>query len=119
VPKVSTNLKQEFVAVPLSFESNELGTYKIKMPYPGTVVLIDAFVTKGIAAGNAGAVLCLDNNGNTMANITLTAGAAIGTGFTATPTVNNTFVAGDILVFTTSKATAGGKATLSIKVTRS
>ena len=117
--KLASTLQQEILTVPVSFETGEIGGYKIEMPYPGTIVKISAYVTKLIEATNDGSITATDNAAATMAALTMTAGTAIGTAVTDSPTTNNTFVAGDVLTFTTAKVTAGGKALITLKITRS
>lgn len=121
VAKVESNLRYELVNLEGSFETGEVGDFKIKMPYPGTVSEIYSYATKAIAATDNGTITPKNNAGTTMTSgvITYTASDARGTAYTSTPTANNTFVAGDILTFTFAKTTAGGKATLTIKALRS
>lgn len=121
VDKVENNLKYEWLYISGSFETGEVGDYKIKMPYSGTVSEIYAYATKAIAGTDDGTITPKDNGGTTMTAgvITFTASDARGTAYTSTPTANNTFVAGDILTFTHAKTTAGGKVNISVKITRS
>ena len=121
VAKLATELQYEVVTIPVSFETGEQCANKVKMPYAGTVSEIYGIVTKAIAATDAGTVTAKNNGGTTMTEgvITAAASAALDTAYTVTPTANNTFVAGDILSFTTAKTTVGGKMLLSIKITRS
>lgn len=118
--KTTDNLKLDLIPLETSFESNEIGDYKIRLPFKGQVNQLDAYVTKAIEASDEATITPKDNSNTTMTggSITLTAGSSIGTGFSSTPTGNNTFGPGDILTFTTEKSTAGGKATLSIEVER-
>jgi len=104
----------------VSFESGELGDFKIKMPYAGTLTEIYAYAYKAIAGTDNGTITPKNNAGTTMTSgtITFTASDARGTAYTSTPSANNTFVAGDLITFTTAKTTAGGKVMLSIKTTR-
>lgn len=119
VAKLETNLHQEVLTVPVSFETGEIGAYKIEMPYPGSIVKISAYVTKLIEATDAGSITVTDDSSATMATITMSGGTAIGTGVTDAPTTNNTFVATDVLTFTTAKVTVGGKVLLTLQITRS
>lgn len=118
--KVSTNLKTEVLSRQISFEASEVGDMKMYMGYAGTVNYFHFTVDKAIAATDNGTIVPKNNAGVAMTDGTITAtlSSAIATGFTATPTANNTFVAGDILTFTSAKATAGGKGTLYIKITK-
>lgn len=121
VAKVENNLTYEVLTFPVSFESGEQCDNKVKMPYPGTVTEVYAIATKAIAGTDAGTITPKNNAGTTMTSgvITFAASDSLNTAYTATPSANNTFAAGDILSFTTAKSTAGGKALVSVKVTRS
>ena len=104
----------------VSFEAGEVGDFKIYMGFAGTLTNIYAYATKVIAGTDNATIVPKNNSGTTMGTgtITFTASDARGTAYTATPSTNNTFVAGDILTFTCAKTTAGGKAHLSLKFTR-
>lgn len=104
----------------VNFETGEVGDFKIYMGFPGTLVNEYAYATKVIAGTDNGTIVPKNNAGTTMANgtITFTAADPRGTAYTAAPTTNNTFVAGDVLTFTTAKVTAGGKVHLSLRFTR-
>ena len=104
----------------VSFEAGETGDFKIKMGFDGTLTDIYAFATKVIAGTDNGTIVPKNNAGTTMTSgtITFTASDARGTAYTSSPSANNTFVAGDILTFTTAKTTSGGKVHLSLKFTR-
>ena len=106
--------------LPVSFEAGETGDFKIKMGFAGTLSEIYAYATKVIAGSDNGTITPKNNAGTTMTSgtITFTAGDPRGTAYTSTPSANNTFVAGDILTFTTAKGTSGGKVHLSLKFTR-
>lgn len=110
----------ELITLDVSFETGEVGDFKITMPFAGTVTSIYAYAYKAIAATDNGTIIPKNNGGTTMGTgtITFTASDARGTAYTSTPSTNNTFAANDILTFTTAKATAGGKVMLSITVTR-
>lgn len=126
VAKVENNLTYEVINLLVSFEAAggttpSVGDFKIKMPYPGTVSEIYAYAVKAIAATDNGTIQAKNNAGTNMTAglVTFTASDARGTAYTVSPSADNTFVAGDILTFTTAKATAGGLVQLSIKVVRS
>lgn len=110
----------ETVQLQVSFEAGEVGDFKIKMPFAGTVTEIYSYATKVIAGTDNGTIVAKNNAGTTMTSgtITYTASDPRGTAYTVSPSANNTFVAGDILTFTTAKTTAGGIVQLSITVTR-
>ena len=104
----------------VSFEAGEVGDFKIYMGFAGTLTNVYAYATKAIAATDNATIVCKNNAGTTMSTgtITFTASDARGTAYIVTPSTNNTFIVGDILTFTCAKATAGGKAHLSLKFTR-
>lgn len=110
----------DVITTDVSFESGELGDFKIKLPYACTVTEIYAYAYKAIAGADNGTIVPKDNGGTTMTGgtITFTASDARGTAYTSTPSANNTFTAGQLLTLTTAKTTAGGKVLVSIKVTR-
>jgi hypothetical protein len=121
VADVEDTLKTETITRRVSFENGEECDNQVKMGYPGTVTEIYFTVDKAIASANNGTITPKNNAGTAMTDglITVTASSALDTGFTSTPTGNNTFVAGDVLKFTTAKTNKGGFGTLSIKVTKS
>ncbi len=118
--KVEDNLTYEAVTLPVSFESGEQCDNRIEMPYDGTVSKVTAVVTKAIAATDVATITPKNGAGVNMTSggISFSAGDPLETTITSSPTGNNTFVAGDIIRFTSAKATAGGKALLSVYVTR-
>lgn len=121
VAKLESDLQYESRDIAVSFESGEVGDFKIEMHYPGTITGIYAYATKAIAATDDATITPKNNAGTTMTDgvITFTASDPRGTAQTATPSANNTFVAGDILTFTCAKTTAGGKVMISLKILRS
>jgi len=120
VPKVSTVLKTELITFSVSFDTNRIGDYKIVMPYACTVNEINGFATDTIEASDDADFTFKNNAGLTMGTETLAAAAIIGTGFTTVnPSANHTFAIGDVLTVTTTKATPGGNALLSIEIIKS
>jgi len=120
VAKVEDNLKYELIVVNVSFESGELGDYKIKIPFNCNCTEFYARAIKAIAGTDNATITPKNNAGTTMTSgtITFTASDAFGTAYTSTPSANNTFAAGEYMTLTTAKTTAGGKAQISIKLTR-
>lgn len=106
--------------VPVSFETGEQGDNKIRFPYACTVTGIYAGVTKALSGTDNATITPKNNAGTTMTGgvVTLTASSAIGTGFTSTPTANNTFVIGDILTLTGAKTTVAGKSLVTIELVK-
>ena len=105
----------------VSFETGEVGDFKILMDCAGTLDTVYAYCVKAIAATDNGTIVCKNNAGTTMATgtITFTASDARGTAYTVTPSTNNTFIIGDILTFTCAKATVGGRILVTINYTKS
>jgi len=118
--KLDAALKEEIITVPVSFETGEQCDNKIKMPYPGTVNHIYAISTKAIAATDDGTIVLKNDAGTTMTDGTITFGASdtVNTAYTDDPSANNTFIADEVIYLTTSKVTAGGKALVSLHITR-
>lgn len=118
--KLDPNLRYDLIPLRVTFEVNEQCTYKIKMPYAGTVQEIYAQCVHPISATNNGTITPKNNVGTTMTGglITFLASDPLETAYTVTPTANNTFISGDVLQFTTAKGNAGGKVQLSIKILR-
>ena len=118
--KVEDNLTYDTVIMEVSFETGEVGDFKFTFNYPCTVTTFYAYATKAIAATDAATITPKNNAGTTLTGSTLTFAAsdARGTAVTSTATANNTFIAGDVMTLTAAKTTAGGKATVSFKVTR-
>lgn len=117
---VSAGAIADVITLDVSFETGELGDFKISIPYACTVTEVYAYAYKAIAATDNGTIVPKNNGGTTMTagTITFTASDARGTAYTSSPSANNTFSAGELLTLTTAKTTAGGKVLVSIKVTR-
>lgn len=122
VAKVSSDLKKDFKTYSVSFETGELGIYKIRCSFPGSITNIYAEAVKAIANTDAGTVILKNNAGTTMTvttPISFAASDAFGTAYSSAVTANNTFIAGDIITITTAKTTAGGKVLVTLEVLRS
>jgi len=102
----------------ISLETDFLGDVKIAIPFNCTVEKITAHVDKLIEATDDASLNVKDNSGSSMGTITATANSSVGTGFTLSPSSNNTFTAGQIMTISTSKTTPGGEVHLSIQVNR-
>ena len=117
--KVETTLKTDLILVPISWDSNRIGDHKIIIPFPCTINKVDVY-SDGLIAGVDDANANFKNNALlSMGVITFNAGDNIGTGYSFTPTTNNTFTAGQVLTITTTKPTPGGNAKASIQVIKS
>lgn len=118
VAKVETSLKTDLITAQISWDTNRIGDHKLVIPFACTVNQIDVYVDDLIEATDDADVNFKDNGGLSMSSITLNAADTIGTGYSDTPSSNNTFTAGQVLTMTTTKSTAGGNAKVSIKVTK-
>ena len=117
---LTAEARTEVYHIPVSFETGEQCDNRFRIPYDGTISHIYAVATKAIAATDNGTIVAKNNAGTTMTNgtITFTASDALETAYSVTPSANNTVTAGDILYLTTAKTTAGGKALVSVTLTR-
>lgn len=113
--------RTEVLNFTVSFETGEQCDNKIIMPYAGTVTSLYGIVVKALSGTDAGTVTPKNQGGTTMTSgvLTFPLSSALNTAVTATPTANNTFVAGDVLSFTSAKTTVAGKILLSITIERS
>lgn len=112
--------RTEVAHLNVSWNTGYVGDFKIKMPFAGTVTGIYGYIAQATVGATAGTCVAKDNAGTTMTagTITTTAGGdARGTAYSVSPSANNTFIANDILTFTTATATAG-EMQLSITYTR-
>lgn len=118
--KVSNPLKTEVLVVPVSWDTNRLGDYKIKLPYACTVEEINAWATDTVEATDDADLDFKNNALSSMGSQSLAAGTLIGSGITTiTPTSNNVFAADEMLTVTSTKSTPGGNCLVSIKVIKS
>lgn len=116
-------LRRHLQAVDISFESGELGNYKIRVPWDCTLDFAYSYVTKAIAATDNGTITFKDNAGTVMDTsagagtgiITYTASTARDSATNITFTGTNTFSAGELLTIGSAKTTAGGKVLLSLR----
>lgn len=110
----------ETVIIPISFESGEQCNNRFQISYPGIVTAAYAVCTKDIAATDDATITLKNASNIAMAGgtITFTAGDVQETSYSVTPTTNNVIVAGDVLYAVSAKATVGGKALLSLTITR-
>lgn len=120
--KLDADITKDVVVFPVSFETGELGQYKIYMPYDGDVLNVTSVVNKAIEATD-GATVQLANNVGNMGGGTFThpAGALFGSGLQNPITSNSEFstaVGSRIIYVTTSKTTPGGKTILMLEVQR-
>jgi hypothetical protein len=114
----TTGIRLELYTFHHSFETGELGSYQIVLPYKCTVQEIKCEVTSAIAATDNGYCTFLNNALATFADITFVASDPFGQDRTATPTVNNAFAAGETMKATTTKATPGGTIRVDLTLNR-
>lgn len=116
----AATVAEELIVATASFETDEVGTIKIKVPYDCVVTNIYANVSTTIAGTDDGSIELLDATGTQMTGsaLTITMSSALGTGFNGAITANNTLSAGDTMSIVTSKRTAGGRLILSISLQR-
>ena len=109
----------EYKRVDISFVTAAQGTYYVKLP-ACTVTAAKARVTSTISGTDDGSIVLKDATGTTMTggSMTITASSAHGTGFTCTPSANNSFTAGQEMQITVSKTTSGGTCSIDITYTR-
>lgn len=119
VSKLGGTLAKEVFVIPVSFEAGEQANYSFVVPFDGTIDDMTSYVTKAIAATDD-ATITAQINGVAVTNgqITINASSALNTSDSATPTALNIFAAGDRIDMVAAKATAGGKAQVSVTVTR-
>lgn len=117
--KLDPTLIVETFVVPVSFEANEKCNNSIFPDFDGEINAITYVVTKAIA-GTDDATISPEINANptTPGTITIAASTALDNSATVNIVSGNSFSAGDEISFVSAKTTSGGKALLSIKVTR-
>lgn len=122
IGKLEATLKDEVITVPVSFETNEIGLgYKVEFNYKCQVNKIVAVVTKAIAATDAATITPkIDTVDITISDpLSFPASTSIGGVESSTASANNIIDGtGAFLELVTAKPTAGGKALVSIHVTR-
>jgi hypothetical protein len=118
VSKLDSQVTTELITVPVSFETDEQGDYKIRFPYDCQVEEAIAYVTKTIEATEDATIIMKDNTSDVMGDgiMNMLAGLTIGSGVSTTPISNTSFSAGETMTFTCGKTTPGGKALISLKI---
>lgn len=111
----------EVITVPVSWESGEQCNNRVKIPFAGTVTNIYAVVTKALSGTDAGTIVpknAASTNMTLASALSFAASSALETAIDTNVSANNTVAAGDIIYLTTAKTTVGGKALVSITITR-
>jgi len=118
ISKLDSQVTTELIVVPVSFETDEQGDYKIKFPYDCEVLEAIAYVTKLIEATQDATIIMKDDSSDVLGDgiMTMPAGLNTGSGVSTVPISNTTFTAGDTMTFTCGKTTPGGKALISLKI---
>lgn len=117
--KLETDLLKEVIHIPVSFETGEQSENTITIPFDCTIDSIRYTVTKAIAATDAATITpTISGIGTTPSSISIPLSTVINTSTLTTITASNNVTAGDLLRFTSAKTTAGGKALLTINITR-
>ena len=103
--------------ISLSFEADEQGAIRIRMPFRCKITRVRSIVTKALSDTNAGTVTFTSSDGN-LAVLNHALSAAIGDIKTAVPAANNVFEADEDLVITPAKANDGGKVSVDLDILR-
>lgn len=109
------------ITFPVSFESGEQCNNRFQMPAcAGNITNVYAVCTKAIAGTDNATITLKNSAGTSMGSgvVTFTASDPLETAYQVTPNSNTSFASGGILYAVTSKATAGGKALVTITYTR-
>ncbi len=107
---------KQIVTVPMSFETGEQAATKIFFPRKVRITKILGIATLVIAGTDAGTITGANATGNSTAGVlTYPLDGAINLEKTATPTTNNTVVAGSYYKLTAAKSTAGGKVLVTLQ----
>jgi hypothetical protein len=119
VDKLAAALKSVVVTIPVSFEAGEQASNAFFPNFDGTINTVFYAVTTDIeATDNAEITVAVNTNPTTPSLVTIPAATAADNSDSLAIASGNTFSAGDELTFTSSKVTDGGKALLTIHMTR-
>lgn len=117
--KLDSTTKKEIVMIPVSFESGEQGNNSFIIPYDFSIDTIRYDIKKVMAGTDAGTITPTINGlGTTPSSISIAASTAVDTAASTTLTADNTGTAGQVVILDTAKVTAGGKALLTITISR-
>jgi len=108
---------EDFVNLEVSFETGFPTTHKIYFRKPVYITGATAFVTKALAATDAGTITLKNNAGTAMTAGQISIAASSALGFEPTPvipTANNDIGWGQCVQITVAKTTAGGQARVQI-----
>lgn len=109
VPLIGSEL---LIPVPVSFETNEQGTFKLPtLPFRCRLKEVKSAVTKALASTDDGTIT-VKNGDTSLAVVTIAASAAIGDEDEDTTVDESPFELDEQISIITAKTTAGGKAML-------
>lgn len=115
----SGSLSTEIIIIPVSFDSGEQCRNRIVAPFNGRITQLSYIVTKGLSGTDNGLIEIIINGvPTTPGTITVPLSSAINATATTSITSSNTFTDGQVIDFTSSKVTPGGKLLLSIELQR-
>ena len=103
--------------IALSFEADEQGAIRIRMPFRCKITRVRSIVTKALSDTNAGSVTFASSDGD-LAELEHALSAAVGSTRTADPVANNTIEKDADLTITTAKVKVGGKVSVDIDILR-
>uniref|UniRef100_A0A6M3KNX1 Uncharacterized protein n=1 Tax=viral metagenome TaxID=1070528 RepID=A0A6M3KNX1_9ZZZZ len=120
IAMMTSDAQKEVIVIPVSFETGEITTTKVKIPYKCTVTNVYAIVVKLIEATDDATMQLKDHGGTNMTGglITATAGDPLATAYSSAVTANNAIASGELLQFAAAKTTPGGKIIVTIELTR-
>jgi hypothetical protein len=118
VAKLSADANTDLITVPVSWDTDRLGSHKIIIPFACTVQSVDIYSTDTVEATDDADIEALNDALLSMGTASFVGGTTIGTGQTITATLNNTFLAGEVMSLVSTKITPGGNALASITVLR-
>ena len=117
--KLNPAAKKEVLIVPISFDSGEQSENTFTIPYDFKITSIRYTVTKVIAGTDAASIsLSINGVAMTPGSISIPASTLINTTSSTNITATNTGTANQQVKVTSAKATAGGKALLTINLER-
>ncbi len=116
--KLESSLQKEIIVIPVSFEAGEQAEYSFFPSYDGDITSVSYVVTKELAATDAAKIgIFVNADATTPPQISIPPSTLINT-IDDLAFSSATFSDGDQVKFKTSKLTAGGKALLTIHITR-
>jgi len=119
IPKVEASLQKGIITLPLSFETDEQTATKIFFPFKVTINKIRSIVMKALAGTDTGTITGANSTGDSNNGVvTVAISAALNDEDSTSPDTNNVVLADGYYKLTSAKATAGGKALVTLEYTR-